>query len=245
MANTPIRLGSTVSLPGEFNIMTYGALGTGVDDTVAIAATVTAAGVGGCITIPPGTFITDPISLLDGQTIKGISHPGIPSKSILQARLGLSVIDINNALGADNYTIKDLEIRGRYNAGAFIGDTSHGIWIHGGTTKSGIRIENVNVWNFGGSGIFIDANYYTRLQDVEVFDCGSHLFNIQGGNTTLLDQCYAHGHIMHAAGDAVCGFRVHGGSLTMIACNGIDASNVVGANRSWGIFGDVVAWVGR
>jgi len=76
MANTPIKLGPTVSPPGEFNVKSYGAIGNGIaDDTAAVQSALDALSVPATVYFPPGTYALSGngmlLSLPAGSVIKG------------------------------------------------------------------------------------------------------------------------------------------------------------------------------
>jgi hypothetical protein len=81
MANTPIKLGPTVSPPGQFNVQSYGAVGNGIaNDTAAIQAAIDAAQVaGGAVLFPTGEYAVD---------LSGVADPGyaisVPSGVVLR-----------------------------------------------------------------------------------------------------------------------------------------------------------------
>jgi len=67
-----------------------------------------------------------------------------------------------------------------------------------------------------------------NMDRVDTWSVEGHGFEIGGGNTTLLQNCYA-----HRVGPGKAGYRIRT-SAVMIACNGID----LGEDRLWGHFGD-------
>lgn len=77
--------------------------------------------------------------------------------------------------------------------------------------------DNVQVWSFGTPGVPLS---------------GGHGFHIEGGNSTVMTNCYVH---TLNKGNGKCGYRIRS-SATLIACNGVDAGDV------WGIFGDVAGY---
>lgn len=127
------------------NVRVYGATGNGVtDDTAAIASAITAAGVGGLLYFPPGTFlISSALTPLAGQTWMGagrkISYLSVAGVSVAAA-ITISV---------DAVIIQDLGILGNDGKGAISGTTSAiGIYASGATNLLIDRCycDNKNKW---------------------------------------------------------------------------------------------------
>lgn len=88
-----------------------------------------------------------------------------------------------------------------------------------------LKLSNLYVGSWAGHGIKI-LNQFTSTIDKIVMDAvGGHGIYIQGGNTTMLTNCY-----VQRCGVGYASYRIlSGGSL--YACNGNDADN------TWGMFG--------
>ncbi|HEV7691019.1 MAG TPA: right-handed parallel beta-helix repeat-containing protein [Hyphomonadaceae bacterium] len=128
------------------NVQSYGAVGNGVtDDTSAIHAARTAAGVGGIVEFPPGTYlVTGLVANIAKQTWRG------------QGSLGAAVIKLaanTNAntvlIDANDITLDTLEIDANGTAG---NSGSAGIAAYGYT---GVRIRTCKIRDAGGYNAFI------------------------------------------------------------------------------------------
>jgi hypothetical protein len=115
--------------------------------------------------------------------------------------------------------------------GAGTGSNNHGIYTHSVTDEVYMaRFYQLEVKNCGGKGIFLDAMFSCHFDYVFVTNCGDNLFDLKGGNTIALYNCYA-----DDVAENKTGYRVHRGQVTMVNCNGIDSLDT---GTSWAVFGD-------
>ena len=75
--------------------------------------------------------------------------------------------------------------------------------------------------------IRINRQFSTALINCYGWSTTGHTFELEGGNTTLLQNCYA-----HTCGPTSAGYRIYT-AATMISCNGVDPNS----NGYWGEFG--------
>jgi len=181
------------------------------------------------IYIPAGTYAVGAIALGSTFAFKTIRGDG-PGVSILQqiAATG-NVLAFVTAQSTHTVSLRNFSIQGHASSSA-----GHG--IHFPTLMTippfSCSIENVVIRDMGGAGIKDEMGNFTfNLYNVWIDDCLDHQFDLEGGNTTTLINCYALD--VPTAGKA--GFRIHSGSPTMIGCNGINSGEY------WGIFSDSVA----
>ncbi len=234
------------------HVKDFGAKGDGTtDDTAALqAALIYARQAGRPIYVPPGTYRTGQLTLYTGMRLFGQnwngSDPnyldGAPGASILKAKDGTieSVILIPPA--ADYQRMIEIAYLGIVGHLGPLNTTGavHGIYSaepNPSTGSSHIWIHDVQISGVGGRGVYLKGEWHTSLERVDVNYTGDNAFDLGGGNTTLLFRTYAH---KIKAGKA--GYRIHQGEATLIAVNGIDASE---ATADWGVFGDNVAEDGR
>jgi hypothetical protein len=241
------------------NVKDFGAKGDGTtDDTAALRAAIasawTGANAGAKVFVPPGTYITDRLTLHTGQTLWGSNWQGSVwtagyhgsgtgagagsgiGASILKSRTGDTVVQLGY-LATDpgnayekNIEVAYIDVQG---AGSTVG-TSAGILSNGpGGGHSHLHVHHVAVTDFGGPGVRLAGEWTTLLEFVSSDNNGGHAFDIQGGNTTGLDHCYA-----HRVANGMVGFRIRG-SAVLTSCNGIDQGS--GALVRWGEFGQTVA----
>ena len=91
----------------------------------------------------------------------------------------------------------------------------------------------MRVLDCGGHGILIDGQFTNNFNKVFISNCGQNAFDISGGNTVMLSNCYA-----DDIADGKVGYRVHAGQLTMLNCNGLDS---LGSTSDWAVIGDTTA----
>ncbi|HZZ86335.1 MAG TPA: glycosyl hydrolase family 28-related protein [Anaeromyxobacteraceae bacterium] len=207
----------------------FNAKGDGVaDDTAAFRAAIAALPNGGVLKIPAGMFLIDPATFRD--TPSGLIVEGAgPWTTILKSRSGGHVVEVTGRY-VHRIEIARLQVRGN-------GGEGHGIYFHDNGPYGGashIFVHDVHVTDCGGKGIYFAQGWHMTLENVSVSRCGDNLFDLAGGITTTLIRCYA-----HVVAPGKVGYRIHGGNVTLIACNGIDyQGSTIPANTSWGIFGD-------
>jgi len=163
-----IRLGTTVSPASEFNVKTYGAIGdNAANDEPAITAAIAAAGVGGCVFFPNGTYRCGAtVAPLAGQTLRGLGA----SSSIIVANHDNPAILIDTKNG-----VKIVGI-GVQSVGAHINVTAAGVKL---IASNYCRFDDVSVhycdtgflftkecdWNIGvGMLVGYCENYGVRIQ---------------------------------------------------------------------------------
>jgi hypothetical protein len=214
----------------------YSATGNGTsDDTAAIQNALNAAGTGGVVYLPAGTYRTSaPLVIPPGVTLRG-SHgdhfDNLSGWTQVSARIkalstftGAAVILILDApLGG--YAAKSCEQR-LYDLtldGTALpaGNAVDGVQAQG--TIRGLVFENLSIKKFGGHAVFFTYNfsapaglpqapYSSRLRRVISSDCGGNAFSLNNTtDSTLID--------VEAIGSAGYGFYLSGcGNTTLIGC---------------------------
>jgi hypothetical protein len=166
------------------------------------------------------------------ESLNKVKIQGAGFSSVLKARAaGVPVINVSGPSSGVGFVLEKLTIRG---AGKTTSSTGHGIFINDSNSAALFTIRDVKIENCGGKGLFIPQCFNYLIEKVTVDECGDNCFEIQGGNTGILNNCYAQ---TVAAGKV--GFRVYGGATVLLSCNGID--NDSGAGAKWGEFGKDVA----
>ncbi len=90
--------------------------------------------------------------------------------------------------------------------------------------------QNLVLTSQGGDAFIADRHFSTKWDGVHFSSSGGNAVNLQGGNSTVLINCYA-----HLVGQGYAGYRIKGNAI-MIACNGIDEQN---NDAWWGHFGSL------
>jgi hypothetical protein len=228
------------------NVKDYGAVGdwnctahSGTNDTAAVAAArAAAASTGAALFFPPGNYGID-ATALNFAGAKGfrVLGSGIFRTTLCAAVPG-HVLEVSGSIVDGASYTKDIEVAhlSILGYGAADATTAHGVYVHdlgpyGG--PSHLHLHDLRILDFSGSGVYLVQEWHTTIERISVGNTGGHNFDIQGGNTTTMQRCYAHN---VAAGKA--GYRIHGGEVVMIGCNGVDSN---GAGSYWGLFGDNVA----
>ena len=147
------------------------------------------------------------------------------TSSILKAYSDDHVIEITGK-SLHTLTLKNFGIEG-YGSGS-----GHGVYIHD-NSFSPYRLDfDINIKNCGAKGLYITEHFSTALEKLFVSDCDDNAIEIAGGNTVDLKNCY-----VDDVPDGKCAYRIYGGRITMISCNGMDSTG----STIWGIFGQSVA----
>lgn len=192
------------------DVRRYGADPSGVGNST--AAIQNALNVGADVYLPPGTYqITT--ALTNGVSGRRIYGAG-PSASILRP-VGAIATLVNSAplsiVVMDNFGIS--------------GDstTLDGISQASGTTVAGSRFENLTV-TVGGRAFYLPQEFNIQLVNCHGSSYNNNVFELQGGNTTSLQGCYA-----HQVPVGCYGYRIYCGAH-LDSCTGIDTP----AGGDWG-----------
>jgi len=232
-----LQLCCPAGVAGPLSVRDFGARGDGVhDDTLAIQRAIASqAETGGEMYFPAGTYVVQPTTfqaLPSNTIIRGAGQGRGSAATTLKSAAGGHVIEITGSY-VTRIEIANLRILG---AGA-TGNSGHGIYFHDNGPYGGpshLWIHDVTIEQCGGHGIYMPEEWHTTIENVSIDDCGDHLFDIQGGNTTTLIRCYA-----HQVSQGKAGYRIRG-PVVMISCNGVD--NPAGNDSiDWGVFGQSVA----
>lgn len=197
----------------------YGAAGDGVaDDTAAIQAMLTDLGY---FTLIDGMFkITDTLYVPTAKNLGAIISGNGMEKSTINCvgMVGKPAIT-GAAAGFYRVSIRDLGI---------IGDADNAIGFTAAHAFYNASFDNLVLRSGGGSCFLMPEHFSCSWRNVHVQSIGGHGFDIEGGNSTVLINCYAHN---FTVGNGKAGYRIRGNAV-LIACNGVDSGDV------WGIFGD-------
>lgn len=209
-----------------YNVVTdFAAAGNGVaNDTTALQSAINAASTagGGTVYLPRGTYNVTNLRLKSRVVLEGAGMGG----TVIQG-----TDSTKSVLEANGTTCNFAQIRNLTVLGSGTGSNNHGIYTTSVTDEVYMfRMEHVEVKDCGGKGIFFDAMFSLSFNDVFVSNCGDNLFDLKGGNTIALYNCYADDVAANKTG-----YRIHRGQVTMVNCNGIDS---LGSGTSWAIFGD-------
>lgn len=164
----------------------YGATGNGTtDDTVAIDSALTAAGSGGVVYFPAGTYlISAALSVPSSVTLHG---DGVNSTVIKQSSTSANAV---TAVSSTALKIADMQFYGPSSG------TGVGISISGSPT-SYAYLRNVRVAHFGSDGIDVVDPIVSRFDNVVSALNSGHGFNIggasagSGGTSCAFTACYA------------------------------------------------------
>jgi hypothetical protein len=206
------------------NVLDFGADPTGVvNSATAIQAAITAAGDGGGVFIPAGTYKTDSTINISNCNVFGVG-----SSTILKPSSAVSICILmdgttNAVTGFPFQTqLHDLFIEGENTSGAT------GILVGQTVTTGNYHLNNITVNRFAGSGAFgvkIAESVFCKLENSELARCQVNLYVKGTGSnptTTVIENCYIR------AADAQGGFVQGAWQITFRNC-------VFEANRSAGL----------
>lgn len=208
----------------------YGAVGDGVaDDTAAIQKMIDDRGY---FTLSAKTYrITNTLTIPPHSTsLKSIgakfSGAGM-EKSVLRCdgMAGKSAIASAASTGLYRVTMADFSISG--DADTCI---SFALTIGASNLLYQSQFRDLVLTCAASSAFKATSHFSCGWENVHTFSSGGHGFELQGGNSTILNNCYA-----HTSGAGKAGYRILGGA-TLIACNGVDAGGDI-----WGDFGGATA----
>lgn len=206
----------------------YGAVGNNVaDDTAAIQAMIDDVGyfvlqaktyrITDTLTIPPHTTSLKSIGAkCSGQGMEKsyLNCVGMAGKDAIAAR---------SPTGLYRISMSDFGIQGDADSCIDFTLTS------GADQLYQSEFRNMVLSCVGDSCFKSNFHFSCAWYNIHTFSDNGHGFEIIGGNSTLLANCYA-----HKAGAGKAGYRIRGGAV-MIACNGVDVQGI------WGEFGGATA----
>ena len=223
-----VTTGYTVSdkLEQTVSVKDFGAVGDGVvDDTVAIQAMINAVGF---FRLPLGAYkITDTLTIPNQISLISIgalfAGEGM-EKSVINCvgMVGKPAIK-NAAAGLYRVVMQDFAING---------DCDNAINFDLTALVYQSQFENLVLSSGAGSCFVCRDHFSSAWNNVHVSSVGGHGFDLEGGNSTTLSNCYAH---TFTLGNGKAGYRIRS-NATLISCNGVDSGDV------WGIFGDTVGY---
>lgn len=207
-------------------IKNYGAKVDGVsDDTQAVRDMV---GDLGYFTLPPGdAVISDSIAIPNSPITSGTKWSGAgmeKSTLICVGMTGKSALVTENPNGYYRLTMSDFSIKGDCDSCIDMNITADSKFQ---LYQSEFR--NLTLSSVGGSAFKANRHFSTAWYNVHTISNNGHGFDIQGGNSTVLVNCYA-----HKSGVGKAGYRIRG-TAVLVGCNGVDVGDV------WGDFGATVA----
>ena len=154
------------SVGPSFSVVDYGAAGDGVaDDTAEVQAAITAAaGVGGTVVVPAGTYrISSALTVPGGVRVTG-------SGQLRQVTAGRSGLRIT---GSD-VTVEGITLTGRHSTSTYAGG-EYAIFAQGVSVASplrGITIRDVTVSKWGAYGVYLQWVTGFAVSGATVFDIG-------------------------------------------------------------------------
>lgn len=177
--NMSLQVPGVVSGVAWTSVRSHGAAGNGTtNDTSAIQAAITAAGVGGTVYFPAGTYlISSSLMILQGQTWAGDGWQSV-IKQANSSNLSTLVTTSTTAFPTSDVLIRDLMIDGNRtnNAGA----TCYGLYLYAlqYSMIHRVRVQNVNgdAYRIDGSsgGLFSDSSSTVHLEDCWAYSCANN-----------------------------------------------------------------------
>jgi hypothetical protein len=210
-----------------WNVKAHGALGDGsTDDTTAIQAAMDAANTagGGMVYFPPGTYITTAITIYSQIKIVGAG----PELSVVKMKASTNtqvftstgfsgLTGGNTGGGIAGFEIRDLAVDGNKANNTTAGV---GIRIYG----YDFRIDNVNVRNCKGTGIYCEwgsgtsavtpDNFESSFIGIKSHDNGGDGFDLRGPHDSMLVNCIAY---LNAGNGFSC--KGNGGAMVFSNCH--------------------------
>lgn len=165
-----------------FDITAFGAVSDGVTDcTAAIQKAIDAAGeVRGCVTVPPGTYLTGELHMRSHTRLEGYSAWSFRDDGVSILKLCDSkakcMLDITGAFGCS--------ISGISMNGANLGDNIHGVSLYwdkynGGSEEDTPTIDDCRIGCFSGDGV--------RLEHIWCFSVRHSMLHRNGGAGLYID----------------------------------------------------------
>lgn len=197
-----------------YNVLDYGADPTGTNpSTTAIQNAIAAAGDGGSVFFPAGTYKTTDTINGSNRTLFGVGDASIIRPTAAVTTCILLNNTTNSATGFMNpAVVRSLFIEGDDTSGAT------GIFIGQTVTTANYLIDKVTVNRFAGAGAFgikVVESVYCKIQDSEIARCQVNFYAKGTGTnptTTVVENCYIR------AADAQGGFVQGAWQITFRNC---------------------------
>lgn len=226
------------------DVRTHGAVDGAANNTAPIAAAVAAAGIGGTVLFPKGVWITDPVALLDRQTVHVYGTIRLRGQNAANLPSNCGVLYAYGSTGARLAGVKVLGFggvidgnrRGMTNAGALTYD-QEGVnfkYVDGG------EISGLEVFDTIESGIDLDNSTGCIISGNTARDCYGNGFHMSNGAVDNLIQ----GNTAKANGfgNDRNGFDQYAGSTPQANRNRYVNNAAIGNNRNYKIDGDYAVW---
>ncbi len=176
-----------------FDITAFGAVGDGVTDcTAAIQTALDRAGeVAGCVTVPPGIYLTGELKMRAHTRLEGKSAWSFRSDGLSTLKLNdenaKCLLDITGAFGAT--------IMGVSMDGAKLGETIHGVYLYwdkynGGAEEDTPTIEDCRIGNFTGDGVHLEHIWCFSVRHSMLHRNGGSGLYIDGWDGFLIDNWF-------------------------------------------------------
>lgn len=182
-----------LTMTNVFDITAFGAIGDGATDCTAAIQTALdrASDIHGCVTVPPGTYLTGKLTLR--------AHTRLEGKSAWSFRSdGLSVLQLNDPTapcllditGAFGSTIAGVCMNGDH-----LGENTHGISLsweryNGGSEEDTPSIEDCRIGNFSGDGVHLEHIWCFSIRHSMLHRNGGSGLYIDGWDGFLIDNWF-------------------------------------------------------
>jgi len=219
----------------RLNVMDYGAFNDGTNasaTTTAIGNALSDAVAAGGQTVyfPAGTYLVNStLNFQGGVSIEGDGK----NKTIITSAANQIIVNCIQGSGAYAFIgprIRNLQVKGSKTAGT----NQIGIKVDDGTYVYDVDIQGVSILTCGSHGMYVGNAFSSRFVDILSSDNNGYPFLINSPNMPS-----NHYESLYAADlntGFLAGFRIRGGEVNLISCNGINNSP---ANSWWAIVGDV------
>lgn len=209
-------------LEESVSVEDFGAVGDGTtDDAAAFNAAIAALG---SVYVPPGTYRLASAIEFGSNGVDRYLHGAGPGVTTLAPDDGVDAISATGAwarVGISGMSIRTAGTAGARTAG-------RGIYLNPSNQSFNAVLRDLMI-DTAGSAIVSKNAFTFKIEDVEASSDNDHVFDIEGGNATVLDTLYAR----DVRASAKAGFRIHGPAM-LRNCNGVNTGDY------WLIAGDTI-----